>query len=84
MLSRTAGWPFGCDIGVDGEHAGLDGGDVSDADGRAGGGGFDDKLAELVGVVRLGSDEAKDELMVRLVEPGRVDNVGDLDGVDEV
>ena len=62
----------------------MDGGDVSDADGRTGGSGFDHELAELVGVVRLGSDQSKNELVIGLVEPGRIDDVGDLDSVNEV
>ncbi len=37
-----------------------------------------------VGVVGLRADEAEDELVVGFVEAGRVDDVGGLDGVDEV
>ncbi len=36
------------------------------------------------GVVGLRADEAEDELMVGFVEAGRVDDVGGLDGVDEI
>ena len=58
--------------------------DVGDADGDSGGRGLDDESAELGGVVGLGSDEAEDELMVGFVEAGRVDDVGGLDGVDQI
>ena len=41
-------------------------------------------VAELRGVVGLRADEAEDQLMVGFVEAGRVDDVGGLDGVDEI
>ena len=72
------------DRGVDRHGRRLDGGDVGDADGRAAGGGLDDQLAELVGVVRLRADEAEDELMIGFVQAGRIDDVGSLNGIDEI
>ncbi len=64
--------------------AGTTVGDVADAHGRAAGSGLDDELPSAVDVVGLRADEAEDELVVLLVEAGRVDDVGGLDGVDEV
>ena len=42
------------------------------------------RAAELGGVMSLRAYEAEDELMVGFVEAGRVDDVGGLDGVDEI
>ena len=83
-VEQDGGLAVGGDAGVDGEGGGLDGGDVGDADGSTTGGGLDDEIGELAGVVGLGTDEAKDELVVGFVEAGGVDDVGGLDGVDEV
>ena len=52
--------------------------------GVAGGGGLDDETAQLRGIVGLRADECENELVVRLVEAGRIDDVGCLNGVDEI
>ncbi len=57
---------------------------IGDADGDSGGSGLDDEGAELRGVVSLRTDETEDELVVGFIEAGRVDDVGGLDGVDEI
>ena len=83
-VEQDGGCAVGGDRGVDGHGGGHDLGDVGDADGDSGGSGLDDERAELRGVVSLRADEAEDELVIGFVEAGRVDDVGGLDGVDEV
>ena len=83
-VEQNRGCAVGRDRGVDGHGGGHDLGDVGYADGDSGGRGLDDERAELGGVVSLRADEAEDELMVGFVEAGRVDDVGGLDGVDEI
>ena len=83
-VEQDGGFAVGANDGVDRLHSVLDVGDIGDFDGNAGGAVLDDDLPELFGAVDLGADEAEDKLMVRFVEAGGVEQVGGVDGVDEI
>ncbi len=74
----------GRDHGVDGHGRALDLRDIADAHRSAVGGGLDDEVAQAVEVMHLAAHQREDQLMVLLVEAGRVDDVGRVDGVGEV
>src|SRR6202011_2766371 len=81
---QDRGLAVGRDLGIDRHGGGLDGGDVGYANRSPAGGGLDDEVAELPGVVGLGADEAEDELVVGLVKTGRVNDVRGLHSGDEL
>jgi hypothetical protein len=58
----------GRDRGVDGHHAGLDGGHIGDAHRGASRRGLDGEMAELLRVVRLRADEPENQLVVVFIE----------------
>ena len=64
--------------GVDGHGRLLDRGHVGHAHGSAGGRGLHHQLAQFVGVVHLRAHQAQDQLVIGLVEAGRVHNVRGL------
>ena len=83
-VEEDGGLAVGGDDGVDGLGGGDDLGDVGEVNGHAGGRGFDGDGGELLEVRGLVADEAEDELVIGFVEAGGLDEVGLLDGVDEV
>ena len=83
-VDQDCRFAVGANDGVDRLHSVLDVGDVGDFDGNAGGAVLDDDLSEFFCAVDLGADEAEDELMVSFVEAGGVEQVGGVDGVDEI
>ncbi len=74
----------GVDRGEDRHGRGDKRGDIVDAHGDAAGGGLDDEVAERFDIMRLRADQAEDELVVCLVQAGRIDDVRSLDCVDEI
>ena len=62
----------------------MDVSNIGDFDGNAGGAVLDDDLAEFVGIVHLSADQTEDELMIGFVESRGVEQVGGVDGVNEV
>ena len=83
-VQQDGGLAVGANHGVDGLDSVLDVGNIGDFDGNAGGAVLDDDLSKLFDAVDLGADEAEDELMVGFVEAGGVEQVGGVDGVDEI
>ena len=84
MLSSTAGLPFDRTAVYTGMVDGSTVANIADADGHSIRRGLHDQIAQFGGAVRLGSDQSQDQLMVRLVEAGRVDDVRFLDGIDQL
>ena len=83
-VEEDGGLAVGGNDGVDGLRGRDDLSDVGEVDGHAGGRGFDGNGGELLEVGGLVADQREDELVIGFVEAGRLDEVGLLDGVDEV
>ena len=83
-VEQNGGMALGTDHGV-GRLDGLaDFRDVGDADGNAGSCVLDHHLGKLADVMGLRADECENELVLSLVEAGRVDEVGELERVLDV
>src|SRR5260370_11071345 len=81
---QESGFDVGANDSVDRLHSGLDVRNIRNFDGNDSGAVLDDDLSEFVGAVNLSADEAEDKLMVCLVEAGGFEQVGGVDGVDEI